>query len=86
MIEQRSEFRYGDRDIRTHGVFTEEIIEQATDRAFIERCSAHMSRRTERVFLFFDVFEQRLGQRWKNGINILVGALADLGGNVLCAA
>ncbi|MNC57513.1 hypothetical protein D3C75_1071820 [compost metagenome] len=37
---------------------------------------------TEGIFAFTHVFEQRLGQRRQDGIDILVGVLFDLGGDI----
>ncbi|MOA34338.1 hypothetical protein D3C78_1557060 [compost metagenome] len=42
-----------------------------------------MARSTEGVFAFTYIFEQRFGQRWQDGVYVLIGVLFDLVGNVV---
>ena len=86
VIQQRPQFGHRNRNIRLHGVRAEEIVEQAAHRALLERGAAHVARRTESVFAFAHVFKQRLGQRRQDGVDIFVGILFDLGGDVGCRA
>ncbi len=84
VVKQRTQFGNGNRHVWLHGIRAEEVIEDAADRAFLESGTAHVAWRTEGVFAFANIFEQRFGQRRQNGIDVFIGILAnfsrDIGG------
>ena len=86
VVQQRTKFRYRNGDIGFHGIGTKEIVEDAADRAFLERGTAHMAWRTEGIFAFTYVFKQRFGQRRQNGVDILVSILFDFIRNIFRGA
>ena len=77
VIEQRSEFGDGDRNIRLQRVAAKKIIKQAADRAFLIRRAAHMAWRAERIFALFHIGKQRFGKGRRDVVEILLGVLAN---------
>ncbi|SPW27792.1 Uncharacterised protein [Edwardsiella tarda] len=82
VVQQRTQLGDGDGDVGLHGVGAEEVIKQAADRALLEGGAAHVAGRTEGIFALLHVVKQRLGQWWQDGVDVLVGTLADLGGDI----
>ena len=83
MVEQRSQLSHRNGDISLKRIAAKEIIEQATDRAFLVCRSRHMPWGTKSVLSLFHIGKQRFGKRWRNVVEIFIGILANTRGNIV---
>lgn len=77
VVEQRTQFTDGDRQVRAQQIFAKEFVERPARRAFQKRRTARMARRVPGIFVAAGELQQRAEHRWQNGLTIALDCSHD---------